>query len=235
MTEKERSGSAEGEKEKPAQGTPGGPVLGEAEEGAAETPAPLPEVEAPAEKTVEVAEKGLAELRKKAEERDEFLNLLLHTRADFSNYQKRMKRELEVMGRYAAQDLVKALVPALDHLSRAIKSTEETNSENLKKFLAGLRLIQNEFLKALEGAGVKNIEVTTGQPFNPELHEAFLEEENTQLPHHTVLELLEPGFVLHDRVIKPAKVKVSRRPTPPEEKPSREATAQEEPVSEKGE
>lgn len=225
MTEKEKGGSTAGEKEVPVRGVPVGPATGEAEEGAAEAPAPPPE--AAAEKTVELAEEELNALKKKAAERDEFLDLLLRTRADFSNYQKRMKRELEVMGRYAAQDLVKALVPALDHLSRAIKSTEGTNSENLKEFLAGLRLIQNEFLKTLEGVGVKDIEATAGQPFNPELHEAFLEEENTQLPHHTVLELLEPGIILHDRVIKPAKVKVSRRPAPPEEKPLQEAVTQE--------
>ncbi|HHT9120898.1 MAG TPA: nucleotide exchange factor GrpE [Candidatus Hypogeohydataceae bacterium YC41] len=215
MTEKEKVGSGQSESE--GKGFPEGSALSEAEEGATEVK-PAPEAELPAEKKVELTEKELAELRKKAEERDEYMDLLLRTRADFSNYQKRMKREMEMMGRYATQELVKALIPALDHLSRAIKSAEATNSENLKKFLDGLQLIQNEFLKAMETAGVKKIEAATGQPFNPELHEAFLEEENAELPHHTVLEPLEPGFVLHDRVLKPAIVKVSRRPTPPEEK-----------------
>ena len=70
---------------------------------------------------------------------------------------------------------------------------------------------------------MKNIEVIAGQPFNPEFHEAFLEEENAQLPHHTILEMLEPGFTLHDRVLKPAKVKVSKKSTPPEGKPGQEA------------
>ncbi len=210
------------EEEKEVKSTKGGSegsVLGEAEEGAAEAISPPEEA-----KKVELTEEELAALKKKAEERDEYWDLLLRTRADFSNYQKRMRRELEAMGRYGAQELVKALIPAMDHLSRAIKSAREsateknTNSaENLKKFLDGLQLIQNEFLKALEGAGVRNIEVEVGRPFNPEFHEAFLEEENLQLPHHTVLELLEPGFILHDRVLKPAKVKVSRRPTLPEE------------------
>lgn len=218
------------EKEKEEKTPPEGSTLGEAEEGAAEVfPAPE-EAEAPSEKMVEVAEKELEGLKKRAEERDEYLNLLLHTRADFSNYQKRMKREFESFVRYAAQDLVRSLIPAMDHLSRAIKSAEGTNSENLKKFLDGLQLIQNEFIKALEAAGVKNVTATQGQPFNPELHEAFLEEENAELPHHTILEELEPGFILHDRVLKPAKVKVSRRPTPSEEKagpetpPGQEAT-----------
>lgn len=250
MTKKEKVShgeSAEGIKEKSASGGPEGSALGEAEEGATEAVSP-PETEVPAEKRVELTEKELVELRKKAEERDEYFDLLLRTRADFSNYQKRIKRELEVAGRYATQDLVKALIPAMDHLSRAIKSASTstageggTNSGSLKKFLEGLQLIQNEFLKALEGVGVKNIEVTAGQLFNPELHEAFLEEENAQLPHHTILDLLEPGFILHDRVLKPAKVKVSRRLTTIEEKPSqqapspqKEAESQEGPKSKEG-
>lgn len=169
-------------------------------------------------------------LLEKVKERDEYLDVLLRTKADFSNYQKRMKRELESMGRYATQDLVKALIPAMDHLSRAIKSAgssaageRATNSESLRKFLDGLQLIQNEFLKALEGTGVKNVEGTVGQPFNPEFHEAFLEEEDAKLPHHTILEMLEPGFVLHDRVLKPAKVKVSKKPALHEGKPGQEA------------
>jgi molecular chaperone GrpE len=232
----------EKEKEEKSAEMPEVSAIGEAEEGAAEA-ASIPEGAVHGEKRAELPEKELTELRKKAEERDEYYDLLLRTRADFSNYQKRAKRELESMSRYATQEMVKALIPAMDHLSRAIKSAVEyppqaegeggNDSKNLKKFLDGLRLIQNEFLKALEGTGVKNVEVTKGQPFNPESHEAFLEEENAELPHHTVLEVLEPGFILYDRVLKPAKVKVSRRPTPPEEKPTREAPPGQEPEAKK--
>ncbi|MEK7241943.1 MAG: nucleotide exchange factor GrpE [Planctomycetota bacterium] len=243
--EGESSGSTAGEKEKSTSGGPGGTspapckpgtnqVRGEAEEGATEA-VPSPEAGLPTEKGIELTEKEFAELKKKVAERDEYLDVLLRTKADFSNYQKRMKRELESMGRYATQDLVKALIPAMDHLSRAIKSADSsaagergTNSESLRKFLDGLQLIQNEFLKALEGTGVKNVEGTVGQPFNPEFHEAFLEEEDAQLPHHTVLETLEPGFILHYRVLKPAKVKVSKKPALHEEKPGQEAPPAEE-------
>ncbi|MDI6759441.1 MAG: nucleotide exchange factor GrpE [Candidatus Brocadiaceae bacterium] len=238
------SGSTAGKEEKSASGGPKGmPSVqrkpstnqagGEAEEGATEAVPSSALGGLPAEKGVELTEEEFAELKKKVEERDEYLDVLLRTKADFSNYQKRMKRELESMARYATQDLVKALIPAMDHLSRAIKSAGShppqaegergANSEGLRKFLDGLQLIQNEFLKALEGAGVKNVEGTVGQPFNPEFHEAFLEEEEAQLPHHTILEMLEPGFILHDRVLKPAKVKVSKKPVPQEGKPGQEA------------
>ncbi|HLA37985.1 MAG TPA: nucleotide exchange factor GrpE [Candidatus Brocadiales bacterium] len=233
LGEKEGSTSGGPEGTSPAPRKPGtNQVPVEAEEGATEAIPPL-EAGPPTEKGVELAEKEFAELKKKVEERDEYLDVLLRTKADFSNYQKRMKRELESMGRYATQELVKALIPAMDHLSRAIKSAGShppqaegergTNSEGLRKFLDGLQLIQNEFLKALEGTGVKNVEGTVGQPFNPEFHEAFLEEEDAQLPHHTILEMLEPGFILHDRVLKPAKVKVSKKPALHEGKPGQEA------------
>jgi|GEM_PF-133577 len=243
--EKARSEQSQGPDPEPASGGPEGTspapskpgtnqVRGEAEEGATEA-VPSPEAGLPTEKGIELTEKEFAELKKKVEERDEYLDVLLHTKADFSNYQKRMKRELESMARYATQDLVKAIIPAMDHLSRAIKSAGSStagergaNSESLRKFLDGLLLIQNEFLKALEGTGVKNVEGTVGQPFNPEFHEAFLEEEDAQLPHHTILEMLEPGFILHDRVLKPAKVKVSKKPALREEKPGQEAPPAEE-------
>lgn len=243
MVEKEKTRSEQSQGPDP-ESTSGGPegtspaprkpgtnqVPVEAEEGATEAVPSSALGGPPTEKGVELTEEEFAGLKKKVEERDEYLDVLLRTKADFSNYQKRMKRELESMGRYATQDLVKALIPAMDHLSRAIKSAGSsaagergTNSESLRKFLDGLQLIQNEFLKALEGAGVKNVEGTVGQPFNPEFHEAFLEEEDAQLPHHTVLETLEPGFILHDRVLKPAKVKVSKKPALHEEKPGQEA------------
>ncbi len=211
---------------KPEETSQEGRPPAEAEEGATEVPT------AEVEKKVDLTEKEWAELKKKAEERDEYLDLLLRTRADFSNYQKRVKRDLEFKERYAAQEVVKALIPAMDHLSRAIKSANESisaemgkGSGNLKSFLEGIRLIQNEFLKALEVIGVKNIETSVGQPFDPELHEAVLEEQDPLLPDYTILEVLEPGFLLHDRVLKPAKVKVSRRPAPsPEEKSAEEVT-----------
>ncbi|MGR3294708.1 MAG: nucleotide exchange factor GrpE, partial [Candidatus Bathyanammoxibius sp.] len=79
------------------------------------------------------------------------------------------------------------------------------------KFLHGVELIQDHFMKALGGLGVKAIHWQKGQVFDPELHEAVMEVENNGLPHHTVLEEIEQGFFLHDKVLRPAKVKVSRR------------------------
>lgn len=192
----------------------------QAEEGGAEK-APR-EVE---EKKVELTEKELKDLLRKAEERDDYLDILLRTKADFQNYQKRVKKEFESLGRFAVQDIVQALVPVLDNFSRAIKSVGKTNSKNLEKFLHGVEIIQNQFLSTLEGFGVKTIHIQEGQAFNPEFHEALLEEEHNELPHHTILEEIEPGFLLHDRILKPAKVKVSKK-VAAEEKPSEEKVAE---------
>lgn len=192
----------------------------QAEEGGAEKAPPAAE-----EKKVELTEKELKDLLRKAEERDDYLDILLRTKADFQNYQKRVKKEFESLGRFAAQDIVQALLPVLDNFSRAIKSVGKTNSEGFGKFLHGIEIIRNQFLSALEGFGIKTIHVQEGQAFNPEFHEAFLEEEHNELPHHTILEEIEPGFLLYDRVLKPAKVKVSKR-TVTEEKPSEEKVAE---------
>ncbi|MFQ5862960.1 MAG: nucleotide exchange factor GrpE [Candidatus Brocadiales bacterium] len=167
---------------------------------------------APEEKKVELTEKEFTELKKKAEERDEYLNLLLRAKADFQNYQKRVKKEIDALNRLAVQDVIRALLPTVDNLSRAMKSVGEDNSQALEKFLHGIELIQDQFLKVLGDFGVKPVHGQEGQEFNPELHEAVMEVENDEFPHHTVLEEVEQGFLLHDKVLRPAKVKVSKKP-----------------------
>lgn len=167
--------------------------------------------EAPEEKKVELTEKQYAELRKKVEERDEYLNMFLRAKADFQNYQKRARKEMEALNHLAVQDVMRALLPILDNLYRAVKSVGKPDTQALEKFLHGVVLTQDQFLKVLNGFGVKVVHGQEGQAFNPELHEAIMEVENDKLPHHTVLEEIEQGFFLNDKVLRPAKVKVSKR------------------------
>ncbi|MFQ5956449.1 MAG: nucleotide exchange factor GrpE [Candidatus Brocadiales bacterium] len=189
----------------------------EAEEGGAEM-APQPEEvlkeeakAAPEEKKVELTGEEFTELKKKAEERDEYLNMLLRAKADLQNYQKRTRKEIDALNRLAVQDLMLALLPIVDNLSRAVKSVGKDDSKALEGFLHGVELILDQFLKVLEGFGVKPIHGQEGQAFKPELHEAVMEVENDEFPHHTVLEEVEQGFFLHDRVLRPVKVKVSKK------------------------
>ena len=148
------------------------------------------------------------ELRKKAEDHDSLLDQLLRTRAEFLNYQKRMRKELEASAQFAVQELILDLFPELDNFERAVNHAEDAN--DLEKFIEGIKLIENQLYKVLGKYGVKPIE-TIGKDFDPKLHEAVVEEENNELPHHTVIGEFQRGYFLKERVIRPAKVKVSKR------------------------
>ncbi len=148
------------------------------------------------------------ELRKKAEESDSFLDKLLRTRAELLNYQKRMRKEHESTAQYAIQDLILDLLPEFDNFERAAKLAE--NSKDINKFVEGVKLIEDQLFKVLEKHGVKAIE-TVGKPFDPNLHEAVAWEEDNEHSHHTVIEELQRGFLLKERVVRPSKVKVSKR------------------------
>ncbi|ODS31768.1 MAG: GrpE protein [Candidatus Scalindua rubra] len=160
------------------------------------------------EEQVVLTKEDIVDLKKKAEERDSFLDKLLRTRAEYSNYQKRMRKEHETIAQFAIQDLVLDLFPELDNFERAIKLAD--SSKDIDKFVEGIKLIEDQLFKVLGKYGVKAIE-TVGKSFDPNLHEAVLEEDNDKLPHHTIIEELQRGFILKERVIRPSKVKVSKR------------------------
>ncbi|MDR4506584.1 MAG: nucleotide exchange factor GrpE [Candidatus Scalindua sp.] len=171
--------------------------------------APQSDDEEPDNEEIPVLTKDeIEELRQKAEEHDSLLNQLLRTRADFSNYQKRMQKDLKSARDFAIQELVCDLLPELDNFERALKHAE--NSDDLDKFVEGVRLTETQILKILDKYGVTPIE-PIGKPFDPNLHEAIVEEENNDHPHHTVTGEFQKGFLLKERVIRPSKVKVSKR------------------------
>lgn len=149
----------------------------------------------------------IEEIIKKSLERDELLDKLQRTRAEYSNFQKRMIKEIETAKRFAIQGLVMELTSILGNFTRAILFSKE--SKNFEKLLEGIQLVEGQFFKTLEDYGVKAIE-TVGKPFDPVMHEAIMEEEDNSQPHHTVIMELERGFLLNDRVAMPAKVKVSK-------------------------
>ena len=153
-------------------------------------------------------EEEIAALKKKAEERDSFLDQLLRTRAEFMNYQKRVRKENESTAQYAIQDLILDLFPELDNFDRALKLAD--SSKDFDKFVEGIKLIEEQLFKVLGKCGVEPIE-TEGKAFDPNLHEAVMEEENNEMPHHTIIDELQRGFLLKERVIRPSKVKVSKR------------------------
>lgn len=165
----------------------------------------------------EYTEQELEQLRKRAAERDEYLELLQRVRADYANYQKRVQKQRESERRYAAMPLAADLLPVMDNLERAIAAAgSEDNSAGL---LDGIRMVYQECLDVLGRHGVQPI-VAEGRPFDPNVHEAMLEEPSADKPPRTVLRELQRGYLLHDRVIRPTKVVVSTAPSPKGQKKS---------------
>jgi len=151
----------------------------------------------------------LAELKKKAAERDEYLDLLQRTRAEYLNYIKRAQKDRADTIKYGVQEFAAKVVTVMDDFARAIASAEKT--KDFQKFFEGVKLIETQFQKVLSDAGITPIE-TVGKPFDPALHEAIMQEEKADVPEGTILEEFERGFMLNDRVLRAARVKVSRKP-----------------------
>ena len=163
--------------------------------------------EQPTEAGTETAE-NLEELRQKAKERDQYLDLLQRTTADFLNYQKRMRKEREALRQTALRDFIEALLPALDNLDHAIAAAE--NSPD-KALLEGVKLAREEVLRILGNFGVKRMN-TGAAKFDPNLHEAVMVDQTDKAPHMTVLEELRAGYTLDDKVVRAAQVKVAHNP-----------------------
>jgi len=148
---------------------------------------------------------NIDELRQKAKERDQYLDMLQRTTADFLNYQKRMRKERETLRQTALRDFIEALLPALDNLDHAIAAAE--NSPD-KALLEGVKLARDEVLRVLGNFGVRRMS-TAGAKFDPNFHEAVMVEQTDKVPHQTVVEELRAGYTLDDKVVRAAQVKVA--------------------------
>src|SRR5262249_54150994 len=152
-------------------------------------------------------------LRTRAEERDQFLALLQRTQADFENYQKRNQRERDQERRYMHAFLARDLLPVLDNLDRAMAAAKQAGESG--PLVQGVNMVQKQLLDLLKRHGVTPIEAQ-GQPFDPTLHQAVMQQPSKDQPSCTVVQVLEKGFMIHDRVLRPASVVVS---VPPADKP----------------
>jgi molecular chaperone GrpE len=152
-------------------------------------------------------EKSLDELSKVNAELGEMKDKYLRLYAEFDNYRKRSIREREDLIKLAAQDTIKNILPTLDDLERAIKHTKP-NSENNDSIIEGIQLIHDKLFKTLEQQGLKAMD-SDHQAFDPDLHEAL-----TKVPAPTeemkgkVIETIEKGYYLKDKIIRYAKVVV---------------------------
>src|SRR6266487_7030461 len=145
----------------------------------------------------------LAELER---ERDEYLNDLKRVAAEFDNYRKRAARDQESLVARAHERLVKELLPVLDDLERALAAAEEHEEGKLEE---GVRLVHRELKDALDREGLAEIE--TNVRFDPHVHEALLSQPS-EAEEGSVLEVVQKGYRLGDRVLRPARVVVASRP-----------------------
>jgi len=160
---------------------------------------------------------GLAELPEQPQEvkderpsrEQEYYERLLRVTADFENFRKRVQRDKEDYFKFASEDLLTQLLPVLDNLERAIAHAEETKeSTNL---VEGVRMILRQLQDVLKKNGVRSFE-SLGKPFDPSKHQAMQILDTTAAEPNTVIQVFQRGYFLHDRLIRPAMVVVSRRP-----------------------
>ena len=151
-------------------------------------------------KQLEDKEKLLEEETKKVQE---YLDHLQRLQAEFDNYRKRTEQEKQLIIKNANQELIQQLLTILDSFELAFKTQKEDN-----EFAKGMKLIFSEFYSTLEKEGLRKIECL-GKKFDPNFHEVMLQEESDQ-EEGTILEELQKGFMLNDRVIRFSKVKISK-------------------------
>ena len=133
----------------------------------------------------------------------DFKDRYLRTLADFENFRKRSEREKQDFFKYALAGLMKDLLPVLDNFDRSLEHAGDGD-----EFHRGVLLIYKQMFDTLTKHGLKPIE-QSGVPFDPKIHEAVVREENPSVPSHTVTAILQKGYFIHDRLLRPAMVKVA--------------------------
>ncbi|MFJ5747532.1 nucleotide exchange factor GrpE [Peribacillus frigoritolerans] len=173
-------------------------VLAEGEIPAAE------ENDGPVEKDeLQLAQEKIAELEAKIEEMD---NRYLRLQADFDNSRRRAKLDMEAAQKYRVQSIASDLVEALDNFERATKI--EAENEQTKSLLSGMEMVYKAITGALAKEGIEPIS-SVGEEFDPRLHQAVMQVQDENFGSNIVVEEFQKGYLLKDRVIRPAMVKVN--------------------------
>lgn len=182
------------------------PVVDSSSE-AVETP-----VEENSKESKDSAEDKIAELEKKVEELSasnaELKDQMIRRQAETENYRKRLARDKEEAVQFANSRLISDILPFLDNLDRALAAAK--NGGNTEKLVEGIEMAQSQFLTNLDKDwGLKVIDAV-GKEFDPQMHEACMVTVDDSLEHETVLEDFIKGYTLHDRVLRPSKVRIGK-------------------------
>lgn len=173
-------------------------------DGFEEKTAPVAEEEKPAA-TAEALQE--AELKKLREERDTLFDRLARLQAEFDNYRKRAARENADFRDYAVADAARTLLPVIDNLSLALKNAAASSPDDFRK---GVELIHKQLQDALQRLNIQRVPAQ-GEPFDPRVHEAIEVVESDEVPDHHVLEELQPGYRMKERLLRPAMVRVAKK------------------------
>ena len=187
-----------------------------------ETPNPAPAAEAAGAGTApnpnsagaadaSLTPEQLQELRAKAAKADEHWDRYVRQTADFENFKKRAARERQEAAKSANESLLGKLIPVLDNFDMAIAAATSAQTTSVEALKTGVTMIHNQFKSALADAGLEEIDAT-GQPFDPNLHEAVSQVASTTVPEGHVLQQLRKGYRFRDRLLRPATVVVAQPP-----------------------
>ena len=168
----------------------------ESDEGADENAGP---------ETLTEAQEAIAELNER----------IVRLTADFDNFRKRAQREKDEARQFANQGLLEKLLPVLDNFEMALTAVKDADPS----VRDGVQMILDQLLGVLKESGVEPVDAT-GKPFDPNLHEALSQEETTEVEEGTVVQQVQRGYKLNDRLVRPARVVVAKAPGAAEEAPN---------------
>ena len=162
----------------------------------------------------EKTKKKKEDLKKSLEEKDEELrqkhDSLLRNQAEFENFKKRTAREKADLLKFRNESLMRELLPVIDNFERSLAHAKDAPS--IDDIISGIDLIKKDLMGKLEKLGLKAISAQ-GEPFDPLKHEATLQIETSEHPENTVVDELQKGYCIHDRLLRPAMVTVAKAPS----------------------
>lgn len=156
--------------------------------------------------STETSENDSSELDAIKAERDQNLDKFQRATAELENFRRRVQREAELSARYSSLSLIRDLLPAMDNVARTIQAAEQTGK--VDDLIQGLQMIVAQFDQIFGSHSAKPI-AAVGETFDPNLHEALQQVPTDEHPPMTVIQELERGYIMHDRVIRPTKVLVA--------------------------
>ena len=154
-------------------------------------------------------------LKENAAKADDYFERLLRLQADFDNYKKRLEKEKIEFVKFANEEIIVEILKILDDFERAVEAGKSKHDFDI--LYKGIEMIYKDLKEFLKQKGIEEID-SKGKPFNPHEHEAMMQEETDDHPEDHVVEEFQKGYILNGRVIRPAKVKVAKKPETKEPK-----------------